>query len=622
MENLFTNVIRWLFSFLDSVVIFVIETLYTILMKIADTNIFGDFIYEMLGRIYVFLGIFMLFKLTFSMITYIINPDDFSDKGKGFSKLITNVVISLALLVTVPSLFQTAFNLQTDVLKSNAIYQIVTGKSLSSADQDSNAEKQGKLIAYGVYSSFIYPIGADTNSTGDDTSFRAYTSDDGDERCALNDPQCLVKTSTVTAESGGKYRNEYWFLISTICGGFVAYMLLVFCLDAAVRSIKLGVLQIIAPIPILSMIDPKKGNEKVMKWAKECGKTFIDLFIRLAGIFFAITVINVLLSGDVDGAMTTWSDGAEQKNIFVKLFIIVGCLMFAKQLPQFIENILGIKLSGDGFNLKKRLGGALGGAALVGGGAMLGRALGSGARFAGHTAGAGARLGASSLKNKIQGKDNSGAMDRFKQRMDYNKTEAKGRLGSLNKKYSGDTMKSLDKKSLEAEKNFKRSEDLFEKGKKDGEYEIYSSNSFKESARLMDEAKKVRNDKQQAYDVAQARFNRGEISEEEFTKVRLDSINATSNFDKAKAAFEEQSSIHTSDAEKYKLYSAAADRHKVSESISSVPDTSTQSTTNASAATSSPTVGGVNVSAPNSNGERTTPSGIILGPSTKTDQEK
>ena len=48
--------------------------------------------------------------------------------------------------------------------------------------------------------------------------------------------------------------------------------------------------------------------------------------------------------------------------------------MFAKQLPQFIENVLGVKLSGgDGFNLKKRLGGMPGmGIAKVAGAGALG----------------------------------------------------------------------------------------------------------------------------------------------------------------------------------------------------------------------------------------------------------
>ncbi len=46
--------------------------------------------------------------------------------------------------------------------------------------------------------------------------------------------------------------------------------------------------------------------------------------------------------------------------------------MFAKQLPNLIESILGIKLSGDGFSLKKKLGNVpgLGVAKAAGAGAL------------------------------------------------------------------------------------------------------------------------------------------------------------------------------------------------------------------------------------------------------------
>lgn len=353
MGNLFTELMRRLFSLLDGIVAWLIELLYVLLIKIADTNVFGELIYQYLGRIYTFLGIFMLFKLSFAMINYIINPDSLTDKGKGFGKLITNVVISVILLAITPNLFDAAFKLQSDLLNSNAIYQIVTGKQLPTSDGNSNkaleenAKVQGKEMSYAVYSSFIY------KSSGDDYEL-------GDQKiCEMSKgASCLLEDDVIITKSGKKFDYEYKYLISTICGCAVAYMLLMFCFDAAVRSVKLGFLQIIAPIPILSMIDPGKGSDKVSKWGKECGKTFIDLFVRLAGIFFALDVIHSILSADASDNMMTYysSPDTSVNNLFVRLFIIIGCLMFAKQLPNLIESILGIKLSGDGFSLKKKLG--------------------------------------------------------------------------------------------------------------------------------------------------------------------------------------------------------------------------------------------------------------------------
>lgn len=404
MVNLFLTIIRALFALIDTLVVWLIKNLYVLLVQIANTNVFGSFIYQMLGRIYVFLGIFMLFKLTMSMITYIINPDTMTDKSKGFSKLISNVVISLILIVTVPSLFREAYRLQAKILNSNAIYQIVTGIKVtnndisdSSSDIITKAEEIGDQIAKGVFSSFVYQsgeVGATTKSVqlplaGDSVknSEKQLCSEEMDQagqcskgKMVCKTSACMVAVSTVTLDGDGDhgFANEYKFLLSTICGAVIAYFFLVFCLDAAVRAIKLGVLQIVAPIPILSMIDPKGGDGKLKKWGSACGKEYAGLFLRLAGVYFAVSIIKLVLDNNsVPGAMTYYDpDGTmttNQVGFFVKLFIIIGALSFAKQFPKFIEEILGFKLSGgDGFNLKKRLGGmpGMGIAKMAGAGAL------------------------------------------------------------------------------------------------------------------------------------------------------------------------------------------------------------------------------------------------------------
>lgn len=352
MKHLAILVLRWIFSWIDLIVVWAIELLYVLLIKIADTNVLGDLIYHYLGRIYTFLGIFMVFKLSLSIINYIVNPDALTDKSKGFSKLITNVVISLVLLAITPNIFDAAFKLQSDLLGQNVIYQIVTGKKLATGGtMEDNAKAQGKSMSYAVYSSFIYPssISDASNIAVNEIIVENCKSSDG--------AGCLLSNDVIAKEdSDDKFVYEYKFIISTICGCAVVYMLFTFCFQAALRAVKLSFLQIIAPIPILSMIDPKTGTSKISKWGKECGKTYIDLFIRLAAIFFALDIIHNVIEGS-DGVMITFSTGQPVTNLLVRLFIIIGCLMFAKQMPQLISDILGIKLDGGGFSLKKQLSG-------------------------------------------------------------------------------------------------------------------------------------------------------------------------------------------------------------------------------------------------------------------------
>lgn len=59
-------------------------------------------------------------------------------------------------------------------------------------------------------------------------------------------------------KSGDDYVMKYIPIISTIAGGFVIAILISFCFDVAVRSIKLGFYQMLAPIPIISRLILKR----------------------------------------------------------------------------------------------------------------------------------------------------------------------------------------------------------------------------------------------------------------------------------------------------------------------------------------------------------------------------
>lgn len=601
MGNLFTELMRRLFALLDGIVAWAIELLYVLLIKIADTDVFRELIYQYLGRIYTFLGIFMVFKLSFAMINYIINPDTLTDKGKGFSKLITNVVISLILLAITPNLFDAAFKLQSDLLSSNAVYQIVTGKKIPTSEGNSNksleenAKVQGKEMSYAVYSSFIYKSGGDDYELEDQ------------KICEIKaGATCLLDEDVIIKKDGKKFTYEYKYLISTICGCAVAYMLLMFCFDAAVRSVKLGFLQIIAPIPILSMIDPGKGTDKVSKWGKECGKTFIDLFVRLAGIFFALDVIHSILSSKE--MMKYYSSGASVNNLFVRLFVIIGCLMFAKQLPNLIESILGIKLSGDGFSLKKKLGNVpgLGVAKAAGAGALgfaggmaanawatrgnwKGQGLGNGFRnvgsiLAGGMSGAGRGL-TSKEKNlfKAAGAGVKGSVDARNLRADRYATGEGGIKGWGSRRIAGidkfagvtndDTAKIAAQREL-GEKLWEQVNGNPDKNLKPvytSKYDIPGiGDKFKNAWEITDKAKDYRNSINSQLSMARSDFQAGKdvqwgdkTGAAAIAALEVESAKASAAYDKASADFKELRSMqeHKSEATYYDAYNAADDRH-------------------------------------------------------------
>ena len=144
-------------------------------------------------------------------------------------------------------------------------------------------------------------------------------------------------------------------IISCIVGGYLLLLLVTFAIDIAARVFKLMFLQMVAPIAIISHIDPKESasNGRLHNWAVECGKTYVSLFLRLAVIYLAVQLIR-LLTSVVFTAMTDsgslYYNGLAPEgtlNIFVYILLILGIFTFAKKLPQMIESIFNIKLSGE-----------------------------------------------------------------------------------------------------------------------------------------------------------------------------------------------------------------------------------------------------------------------------------
>lgn len=484
-----TGVVRWLFFMLDGVIYSFIVTVYNLFVDIAETSIFTEEVIDLFAsKVYALLGIFMLFKVSFSILSYIVSPDDFLDKTKGFSKLISNIIITLTLLIVTPWIFTQAMDIQRVVLRDNII-----GKIFSTTEINTNViTDPGATMAYQTLKAFYH---LDTDAYSECTGLE--TGDADRERCkevGFNNAdnfesmeQSLVyayNTNSVSLYMDGDLLNQkasddgytmnYMFLISTLAGGAICLLLIVFCFDVAVRSVKLGFLRMIAPIPIVSRVDPKKGKEVFDKWVKVCISTYLDLFIRLLAIYFAIFVITQMIDLRFVDAVT----GLETEvNAFVKVFIILGALLFVKQLPKLIEDLTGLKMSGKfTLNPLKKLGEVpLAGGALAAGAVMAtGGALALG-RGGANLIGGGLKKGAGTALNKISGgRVGSGLMNSgnrtlgntvsaMQRRWSRSGEEARGRFsasGFAGGEFKGDTAHAMYKKERQERAKKERQADM------------------------------------------------------------------------------------------------------------------------------------------------------------------
>ena len=394
------DLVRSFFATIDKAVYGLMSTIYQIILDLANATIISsDLIEDLYTRMYALLGIFMFFKVTFSFVNYLINPDSFTDKAKGVQNLVKNIIIVLVMIIITPFAFDKLYEAQNAIIGDNLIPNFILGVNGVSSD-DKTIDGYFKM-------SDRCPNYADVKTDADYLSlvtFRPFYqlevdadfSKILDEYCSTNaslTPQKVLESDIYNKSSENKYIVNYKFFVSTMVGIVVCLILISFCFDIAVRSIKLAFLQMIAPIPIISYIDPASSKNGVFsKWLKQVGSTWVSLFVRLVALFFAVLVISKL---DVD------LSGSEHQ-FWVMLFILIGALMFAKQVPKLLEELFpGLKLGG-GMQLnpfKKVANEALGGKALLG--------LGAGA--------VGLGIGASSwLGRQAVNKIKNGAEDREK----------------------------------------------------------------------------------------------------------------------------------------------------------------------------------------------------------------
>ncbi|MEG1009433.1 MAG: hypothetical protein RSF67_06460, partial [Clostridia bacterium] len=79
MLNWFSTSIVTIFLWIDAIVYNFINYFYEIFLYLAELDIFGDKEYMLIvNRVYVILGVVMLFILAYSLLKAIINPDDFA----------------------------------------------------------------------------------------------------------------------------------------------------------------------------------------------------------------------------------------------------------------------------------------------------------------------------------------------------------------------------------------------------------------------------------------------------------------------------------------------------------------------------------------------------------------
>ena len=108
-----------------------------------------------------------------------------------------------------------------------------------------------------------------------------------------------------------------------------------FTFQVAVRLIQLAYLELIAPIPIIMYITPK-GDEQLKKWGTQCTTTFLDFFLRVAIIYFAKFIVEIILNSN---ALNIYADSNGFESLYLTCIMIIATLIFVKKVPNLLKEI-------------------------------------------------------------------------------------------------------------------------------------------------------------------------------------------------------------------------------------------------------------------------------------------
>lgn len=138
-------------------------------------------------------------------------------------------------------------------------------------------------------------------------------------------------------------RFHYTYVLSTIVVGFLVYMMITFCIDIVVRTAKLLFYQLLAPICFMISCLPQK-KDLLSNWFKLVLTTWLELFTRIACICGV-----VLLVGSIN------FDAISLIHPIISTFVILGMVIFAKQIPELLKKVTGIDSGNMKLDLKNKL---------------------------------------------------------------------------------------------------------------------------------------------------------------------------------------------------------------------------------------------------------------------------
>ncbi len=379
----------------------------------STTNPLTTPINAIIGRVMILAGIYALFRLSISLINILIEPSKLKNTEKTGTTIIKNVTIAVVLLLTLNFIFGKLGELQLLIIDNEVIQNIVFGTPDDGDKNPGGLAKDEDSAAKFVNQMWLlfFKKKKDAPASGS---------------CIINYGKVADGTGNIISLVPCHYDYfDYIPIAPFVVGIVLIYHFLVYCMEVASRMLKLLILEVLAPIPIIMSIDPTQKN-KISNYIKIFMQIYLQIFIRIITFYMAWAICSISLNNvrDVLGV----ADG-EELGWFLQILLVIGVFHGAKELPKLIEDALGLKI-GDGSTkayagaLRGLVGGTAGfvGGAIAGGisshaaggklGSVLGGVLGGAltGAYSGTTGGIASKNAGDNIKNMVATIGRSGTL--------------------------------------------------------------------------------------------------------------------------------------------------------------------------------------------------------------------
>lgn len=375
---------------LDGIVYTVVAYVYKIFILMAQIK-FSE-IYKILepliDRVKALIMVLVMFKLGKSLIEYMIDPAKATDKNVGGAALVKNLFFTAALLILYPFIFGVMSDISLLIIGSQDGNYEYIGKLVDAggggdtgllarfiwgSDVDMNEMDVGGWLAHQTFTIFLHDISSDGSGFSTET-VDAEIEEDG--KYVFTKAHNLVDEIDITVE----YTLPF---VSTIMGLYLIYSIAVVSIEIGVRMFKMIILQILAPLAIITIIDKGISSPTFKTFCKTYISVFLEAITRIAIVFIVTTFVGAFMDPD---RLTSFFGSPDliTENVITRGLICIVVLVAGYRivgiLPKFIDQALGTSMAGSasGSGFGKFAAGLVGGAIGFGSGLVTGIAGGAG----------------------------------------------------------------------------------------------------------------------------------------------------------------------------------------------------------------------------------------------------